>query len=75
MSDDPDQISSLTFAAIENTSHTLARMLHLLSTRQDVQSKLRREIVETTHGLGNLEYGKLAALPYLDAVCPETLRL
>ncbi|KAF8805234.1 cytochrome P450 [Phlegmacium glaucopus] len=69
------QISTLTFAAMDTTSGALARILHLLATHQDVQSKLRQEIVDARNRHGNLEYDELTALPYLDAVCRETLRL
>jgi len=68
------QISVLTFAATDTTSNALARILHLLSTHQDVQSKLRQEIVDA-RSRGNLEYDEVVALPYLDAICRETLRL
>jgi len=69
------QISTLTFAAMDTTSGALARILHLLSTHQDVQSRLRQEIVEARSRNGNLEYDELVALPYLEAVCRETLRI
>ena len=59
---------------MDTTSGVLARVLHLLSTHPDVQSKLRQEIVDA-RSRGNLEYNELVGLPYLDAVCRETLRL
>jgi cytochrome P450 len=72
-----DRNSTLTFAAMDTTSNALSRIIHLLSTHQDVQSKLREEIVDarSRHGHGNLGYDELVALPYLDAICRETLRL
>jgi cytochrome P450 len=70
-----DRNSTLTFAAMDTTSNALARVIHLLSTHQDVQSKLRQEIVDAKSRYGNLGYDELVALPYLDAVCRETLRL
>ncbi|KAF8805218.1 cytochrome P450 [Phlegmacium glaucopus] len=69
------QMTVLTFTAMDTTSSALARILHLLSIHQDVQSKLRQEIVDARNRHGNLEYDELTALPYLDAVCRETLRL
>ena len=60
---------------MDTTSNALARTIHLLSTHQDVQSKLRQEIVDARTLHGNLGYDELVALPYLDAVCRETLRL
>ena len=62
---------------MDTTSGALARTIHLLSTHQDVQNKLRQEIVDAKnrYGPGNLDYDELVNLPYLDAVCRETLRL
>ena len=60
---------------MDTTSGALARTLHLLSTDLDVQSKLRQEIMEAMRRHGNLDYDQLVALPYLDAVCRETLRM
>ena len=60
---------------MDTTSGALSRIIHLLSTHQDVQSKLRQEIVDARNRHGNLGYDELVALPYLDAVCRETLRL
>ena len=59
---------------MDTTSSALSRVLHLLSTHPDVQSKLRQEIVDA-RSHGNLEYNELVGLPYLDAICRETLRL
>ena len=64
----------LTFAAMDSTSGALAKILFLLSIHQDVQNKLRQEIAEARKS-GDLGYDELVALPYLDAVCRETLRL
>ncbi|KAF8202147.1 cytochrome P450 [Pholiota molesta] len=69
------QITSLVFAAMDTTSTAMARTLHLLATKQDVQDKLRNEIMDARKALGNLDYDQLVSLPYLDAVCRETLRL
>jgi len=64
----------LTSAATDTTSGALARILFLLSIHQDVQNKLRQEITEARKS-GDLSYDELVALPYLDAVCRETLRV
>ncbi|KAH9941830.1 cytochrome P450 [Epithele typhae] len=58
------QMSTFILAGMDTTSNALSRILWLLSGRQDVQAKLRAEIVEAQGGL-----------PYLDAVCRETLRV
>lgn len=69
------QMSTLIFAAMDTTSNALARTLFLLAQNQDVQEKLRREVTEARVKYGDLAYDELVALPYLDAVCRETLRL
>lgn len=64
------------FAAMDTTSSALSRLLQLLSLHQDVQDKLRKEINEAFEAeRGDLPYDKIVALPYLDAICRETLRL
>ncbi|KAF7768274.1 hypothetical protein Agabi119p4_7517 [Agaricus bisporus var. burnettii] len=70
------QVASLTFAAMDTTSSALARILYLLAEHQDVQDKLRSELLrakEDNHGQ-ELSYDQLMDLPYLEAVCRETLR-
>ncbi|KJA19127.1 hypothetical protein HYPSUDRAFT_144149 [Hypholoma sublateritium FD-334 SS-4] len=72
------QMSSLMFAAMDTTSSALSRLLQLLSLHQDVQDKLRKEIndaFEAEPERGDLPYDKIVSLPYLDAICRETLRL
>lgn len=64
------------FAAMDTTSSALARLLHLLSLNQDVQEKLRKEIKQAREVEGaDLPYDRIVSLPYLDAICRETLRL
>lgn len=70
-----DPRSTSIFAGMDTTSSLLVRILYHLSTHQDVQSKLRQEIVEARNSHGDLEYDELGDLPYLDAVCRETMRL
>ncbi|KAF8955779.1 cytochrome P450 [Flammula alnicola] len=70
------QMSTLIFAAMDTTSSALTRLLYLLAMHQDVQDKLRKEIKEAKEAEGgDLPYDKLVSLPYLDAICRETLRL
>lgn len=59
---------------MDTTSNALCVTLLLLAEHPDVQEKLRKEILEASHG-EDLDYDKLVSLPYLDAVCRETLRL
>lgn len=60
---------------MDTTSTMLARIIHLLSTHPDVQTKLREEVVDARSRHGDLEHDELVALPYMDAICRETLRL
>ena len=66
---------ALLFAAMETTSGALARILHKLSERQDVQDKLRQELVAARSDKEDIPYDELISLPYLDALCRESLRL
>lgn len=69
------QISGLTFAAVDTTSGAISRILHLLAQHPHVQEKLRREVTDARSKHGDLSYDELVSLPYLDAICRETLRL
>ncbi|CAA7269510.1 unnamed protein product [Cyclocybe aegerita] len=71
------QVTGLTFAAVDTTSSALSRILYLLATHKDVQEKLRQEVREARKESDgqDLDHDKPAGLPYLDAVCRETLRL
>ena len=60
---------------MDTTSSALSRILWILAQRQDVQEKLRLEIREARKDHADLTYDELTNLPYLDAVCRETLRL
>ena len=59
---------------MDTTSNALSRILHLLTLHPDVQEKMRAEILEASQGQ-DIPYDQLVELPYLDAVCRETLRL
>lgn len=65
-------------AGMDTTANSLARVLQLLSENPDAQEKLRAEIIQAAESDavdGVLEYDKLMGLPYLEAVCRETLRM
>ncbi|KAI9066921.1 cytochrome P450 [Trametes sanguinea] len=68
------QMSTLILGGMDTTSNALSRILQILAERPDVQEKLRKELVEASHG-EDLAHDDLIKLPYLDAVCRETLRL
>ncbi|KAJ3929338.1 MAG: cytochrome P450, partial [Lentinula lateritia] len=69
--------STLLFAATDTTSSALSRLLSLLSKHPDIQEKLRQEVTEARRNNNgeDLSYNELNSLPYLDAVCRESLRL
>ncbi|TFK40021.1 cytochrome P450 [Crucibulum laeve] len=69
------QISTFTFAAMDTTSGALSRILHVLSTYPDAQRRLRQEILDAAADKEEIPYDTLVNLPFLDAVCRETLRL
>lgn len=62
---------------MDTTSNALSRILHLLATHPDVQDKLRQEVTASfrRNDGDDIPYDELVSLPFLDAVCRETLRL
>ncbi|KAI0737451.1 cytochrome P450 [Daedaleopsis nitida] len=68
------QVSTFVLAGMDTTSNATARLLHLLALKPEVQTELRNEIVDAQAGEG-ISYDQLMELPFLDAVCRETLRL
>lgn len=61
---------------MDTTSNALSRTLQLLCENQDVQDKIRAELLEAAGGeTEDIPYDQLVSLPYMDAVCRETLRL
>ncbi|KAJ3863457.1 cytochrome P450 [Lentinula novae-zelandiae] len=63
------ETNTLLFAGTDTTSSALSRVLVKLSENPAVQAKLREEFL----AVENLTYDALVTLPYLDAVCKETL--
>ncbi|EJD05260.1 cytochrome P450, partial [Fomitiporia mediterranea MF3/22] len=70
------QMSILIFAGQDTTAAAFARILQTLAEHPEEQVRLRNELKEANalEG-GDLDYDSLHALPFLDAVCRETLRL
>ena len=64
---------------MDTTSNALSRILYILAQRPDAQQKLRAELMEARVGAtdesGRMDYDDLVKMPYLDAVCRETMRL
>ncbi|KAG1782230.1 cytochrome P450 [Suillus placidus] len=70
------QMSSLVFAAMDTTSGALSRLLFVLAEHPEAQCKLRVAIAEARQANGGeLNFDDLASIPFLDAVCRETMRL
>ena len=63
------------FAATDTTTGALSRIIHLLSLHPEVQDRLREEVITARKEHGDLDYDSLQALPFLDAVCRETMRV
>ncbi|KAI0684490.1 cytochrome P450 monooxygenase [Cytidiella melzeri] len=68
------QMSTLVFAATDTTSGVMSRLLHTLAVHPEVQERLRAEVKDARNG-HDISYDQLVQLPFLDAVCKETLRL
>ena len=66
--------SVILFGASDTSSNALARMLHVLSSHTEEQETLRQEIFKFREAGEELTYDRLMELPFLDAVCKETLR-
>ncbi|KAK7680834.1 hypothetical protein QCA50_016144 [Cerrena zonata] len=70
------QMSLLLFAATDTTTTALTTIIQMLAKHQDIQTKLREELLEVHQNYGEeLPYDELSALPLLDAVVRETLRV
>ena len=60
----------------DTTVNGICQTLQFLTQYPDVQEKLRAEIARAQEEHGNeIPYNTLLDLPYLDAVCRESLRL
>ncbi|XP_968751.1 cytochrome P450 6a2 [Tribolium castaneum] len=63
-------------AGFETSSQTISYTIHSLAYNQDVQDKLRKEIVDNLGSdFTKYTYDDVLKLPYLDKVFNETLRL
>ena len=66
--------STLVFGATDTTAIALTQILQILAEHPEAQEKLRSEIREASRS-GDIPYDELVGLPYMDAICRETLRL
>ncbi|KAK0703642.1 cytochrome P450 [Lasiosphaeria miniovina] len=69
------EVSNNTFAAVDSTGNTAAYTLYRLACVPEWQQRLRREIRASGAKEKGFQYQSLQALPVLNAVLVETLRL
>ena len=68
--------STFVLAGMDTTSNALSCIFHLLAQHPEAQEKLRAEVLEARGDEhADIPYDDLVKLPYMDAVCRETLRL
>ena len=64
------------FAGTDTTSNALGRIFQALAEHPETQDKLREELNTARDFAGQeIPHDRLVALPLLDAVCRETLRV
>lgn len=68
-------VRTFIFAGHDTTTSAISRTLHQLALYPEIQSRLREEVTAACKKHGDLDYDTLMTLPYLDAVCRETLRV
>jgi len=70
-----DQMMTFIAAGHETTSSTMTWAIYELCRKPEIQTRLREEIRANIHSLDeSMDAAKLDNLPYLHAVCNETLR-
>jgi cytochrome P450 len=70
-----DQMMTFIAAGHETTSSTMTWAIYELCKKPEIQTRLREEIRANIHSLDeSMDAAKLENLPYLHAVCNETLR-
>ena len=66
----------MVLAGTDTTSNSLTMLLDIMTQRPELQDKLRAELVEAQAEYGtDIPFDQLMNLPYMDALCRETLRL
>ena len=66
-----DELLTLLVAGHETTASALTWALYWIHSLPEVKSKLLDDLAT----VGNLDFGAISKLPYLNAVCQETLRI
>ena len=67
--------STFILAGHDTTTSAVTQTLWVLAQHPEEQSRLREEVTAARRENGDMDYDTLMALPYLDAVTRETLRL
>lgn len=72
-----DQLTTFLFSGSDTTALAMSWCIHLLSLNSGVQTRLRQELLEASksHPSSALDVNVIDALPLLDAVVRETLRI
>jgi cytochrome P450 len=72
-----DQLVSLLLLGYETTSGVLAWLFYMIHSHSEVKDKLINELqsLDNSDNLDNNSPEKITQLPYLNAVCSETMRL
>jgi cytochrome P450 len=70
-----NRVRTFVLAGLSTTATTMSRILHLLATHPDVQERLRSEINDANQEGVDLSYEEIMALPILDAIYKETVRV
>lgn len=69
------EVSNLVFAATDTTGNTMAYALYRLCCHREWQDKLRAEIRDSEAKAAGFSFHSLQALPVLNGIVMETLRL
>jgi cytochrome P450 len=71
-----DELITLLVAGHETTATALSWALYWLASQPDIQARLRQELLEVSSAeTGGPDLAAVPRLPYLQAVCQETLRI
>lgn len=70
-----DQLVSLLLLGYETTSGVLAWLFYMIHSHLEVQDRVVKELESLDNSLDSNSPEKIVKLPYLSAVCSETMRL
>jgi len=70
-----NDFASLYTAGTDTTEHSTMMLIYLINQHPEIKKKLTEEISNSQIDPNNLNFDTIKNLPYLDAVCQETLRM